>query len=388
MLFLQLLYLLASLFTAALCLISHIPAPATLSHKNRTAWSILGSLITEFPQIFLVVKLLIIKAAWSAQVLDGRLGGWLYRVDVGVILAIWGFFLQGYFARFVVEEQTKCYRVADSHDPPEFFTIAYFLRLLNPFWTARNVMVHPDIVYATDEELKAAGPASESMMSLDVHIHPSYPRKRPVLIYVHGGFWQSGDKTVIPPFVSYLALKRWVVVSVNHRTSPHAQYPEHVRDVKRAIRWVRANIERYGGDPSFIAVSGSGSGGHIASVVAMSANDPFYQPGFEDVDTEVHACVAINALFDLTNSRRMWKVRLAEWFAKRVAGAGEKGVAGVDELLKSSSPLLMLKALEADKRKSGAPAAVPEEKEGEQVVDKSLPAPFKSAANLVPFLVF
>lgn len=270
-------------------------------------------------------------------------------------------------------------------------SLGYWFRLLNPFWSARNVMVHPDICYATDAELKLAGPAADAYMSLDVHIHPSYPRNRPVLIYVHGGSWSMGDKTVTSPFISYLALKRWVVVSVNYRLSPHVKYPEHLIDVKRAIRWVRQNIVRYGGDPNFIAISGNSAGGHLAALAAMTQNDPYYQPNFDDVDTSVQACVGINAVLDVTNHKRYWRYKFQEWFATHISGMKD-GFTANEEFLKLSSPVIMLKQMEAERRRSNAAnlgekvtAAV---EKSENDGDKKFPRAVKGTEELPPFLIF
>ncbi len=60
----------------------------------------------------------------------------------------------------------------------------------------------------------------------------------------------------------------------------------------------------YGGDPDFVAVTGGSAGGHLSSLVALTANDPEYQPGFEDADTRVAACVPYYAVYDFTDRHR------------------------------------------------------------------------------------
>jgi acetyl esterase/lipase len=68
-----------------------------------------------------------------------------------------------------------------------------------------------------------------------------------------------------------------------------------------AIRWIRAHVGEYGGNPEFLAVTGGSAGGHLSSLVALTANDPAYQSGFEDVDTRVDACVPFYGVYDFTN---------------------------------------------------------------------------------------
>ncbi|KAJ3181875.1 hypothetical protein HDU85_003390 [Gaertneriomyces sp. JEL0708] len=385
------LYALSVVSTGALCVLSQVSIPGYIDRKVRLSVMVLSSLITEYPQVFLLLKFLLLRFATSVGVFTLPYANWLYSLDVLIFLVLWAFFLQSHFARYTVEEQTKRYRVPESHDPPGFFMLGYWFRLLNPFWSARNVMTHPNICYATDLELKQSLPATEPFLSLDIHIHPSYPRNRPVLIYIHGGSWSMGDKTNTPPFLSYMALKHWVVVSINYRLSPFAKYPDHLIDVKRAIRWVRSNIARYGGDPSFVAISGGSAGGHLAAMAAMTQNDPFYQPGFEDVDTSIQACVPINAVLDVTNHKRFWKNKMQDWFARHIAGF-QDGFAKHEEFLKLSSPVIMLKQMEAEKRRSNVATTTSEvtetvdEAESEQTT--KLPRGLTASDTLPPFLLF
>ncbi len=122
---------------------------------------------------------------------------------------------------------------------------------------------------------------------------------RPVLLQVHGGAWMIGDKREQGrPLMTKLARAGWICVAINYRLSPKAKMPAHIIDVKRAIAWIRANIERYGGDPEFLCITGGSAGGHLASLAALSANDPSFQPGFEAVDTRLDACVPFYGVFD------------------------------------------------------------------------------------------
>jgi acetyl esterase/lipase len=70
--------------------------------------------------------------------------------------------------------------------------------------------------------------------------------------------------------------------------------------VKRSMAWVRDNIERFGGDPSFVAVTGGSAGGHLAAMLALTSQDPSLQPGFEEADTSVQACVPHYGVYDFT----------------------------------------------------------------------------------------
>jgi len=127
--------------------------------------------------------------------------------------------------------------------------------------------------------------------------------RAPVLLYIHGGAWVIGDKREQGiPMMHELAQRGWVCVAINYRLSPKATWPDHIVDCKRAIAWVRDHIAEYGGDPSFLALSGGSAGGHLSALAAVTANDPEWQPGFEDADTSVDACIPFYGVHDMTGS--------------------------------------------------------------------------------------
>ena len=129
------------------------------------------------------------------------------------------------------------------------------------------------------------------------------PGKAPVMVYIHGGAWMIGDKREQgKPMMYELVARGWVCVAINYRLSPKATWPDHIVDAKRAVAWVKEHIDEYGGDPSFVAVSGGSAGGHLCALLALSAGDPTFQPGFEEADTTVQACIPFYGVMDLTSS--------------------------------------------------------------------------------------
>jgi acetyl esterase/lipase len=140
---------------------------------------------------------------------------------------------------------------------------------------------------------------------LDVYrsrLAPSGPA--PVVVYVHGGAWVIGEKREQgKPMMFELVARGWVCVAINYRLSPKATWPDHIVDVKRALTWVKAHIADYGGDPSFVAVSGGSAGGHLCALAALTAGERDFQPGFEDADTSVQACVPFYGVMDVTGAQ-------------------------------------------------------------------------------------
>jgi acetyl esterase/lipase len=141
-----------------------------------------------------------------------------------------------------------------------------------------------------------------------------------VLLQIHGGGWMIGDKSQQGlPLMLHLAAEGWVCVANNYRLSPKATFPDHLVDCKRALAWVREHIAEYGGDPDFVVVTGGSAGGHLTALVALTANQPQYQPGFEDVDTSVAAAVPFYGVYDLVDIFQTPDGKTIDaWLARRV----------------------------------------------------------------------
>jgi acetyl esterase/lipase len=136
---------------------------------------------------------------------------------------------------------------------------------------------------------------------MDIYRRRDLPVGRPVLLQVHGGGWMIGSKQQQGiPLMLQMAARGWVCVAVNYPLSPRARWPEHLIAVKRAMAWIREHGSDYGADASFVAVTGGSAGGHLAAMLALTADDKSLQPGFEDVDTAVQACVPHYGVYDLT----------------------------------------------------------------------------------------
>jgi acetyl esterase/lipase len=147
-------------------------------------------------------------------------------------------------------------------------------------------------------------------LRLDVYRHRDHPRRCPTLLQVHGGGWVMGSKNEQGlPLMLHLAAQGWVCVSADYRLSPRATFPDPLIDLKHALRWIREKGPGYGVDPDFVVVTGGSAGGHLAALVALTANEPAYQPGFEHVDTSVRACVAFYGVYDFTDRYGLWPHR-------------------------------------------------------------------------------
>jgi acetyl esterase/lipase len=122
----------------------------------------------------------------------------------------------------------------------------------------------------------------------------------PVLVQVHGGAWTIGTKEQQGLLLmNAMAERGWVCVAMNYRLAPKHPFPAQIIDVKKAIAWTREHIASYGGDPSYLVVTGGSAGGHLAALAALTPGEASYQPGFEAADTSVAGCVAFYGVYDL-----------------------------------------------------------------------------------------
>jgi acetyl esterase/lipase len=143
--------------------------------------------------------------------------------------------------------------------------------------------------------------------------------RAPVLVQIHGGAWMMGQKEGQgEPLMAHLVQRGWVCVAPNYRLSPRSTWPDHIVDVKKVLAWVKENIAEHGGDPEFVVITGGSAGGHLSSLAALTPGLAEFQPGFEDADTSVAACVAFYGVYDFTNRHGTGREDMLPFLEKRV----------------------------------------------------------------------
>ncbi len=134
-----------------------------------------------------------------------------------------------------------------------------------------GVTVHRDVEYAVED--------GESL-KLDIYLPAATNTAPPLLVWIHGGGWKSGDKNNVNPAVLRLSAEGYAVASVNYRLKDLTIHPKNIHDCKGAVRWLRANAANYGYDPERVAVGGGSAGGHLALLLGLSA-------GFDELEGTV-----------------------------------------------------------------------------------------------------
>jgi acetyl esterase/lipase len=153
-----------------------------------------------------------------------------------------------------------------------------------PFGTAPTP-THSDVPYAT----------TSASQVLDLWLPENATAATPLVIYVHGGAFKSGDKGMVGGKVQPLLDAGYAVASVNYRLSGEALFPAGAQDVKAAVRWLRANAATYNLDPDKFAAWGESAGGNLVALLGTSGDqtsvldDPTL--GNADVSSAVQAVV-------------------------------------------------------------------------------------------------
>lgn len=123
--------------------------------------------------------------------------------------------------------------------------------------SARGQTVKSNVPYADDGHERHV---------LDIH-SPAEAKGLPVVFWIHGGGWQTGDKTHVQEKPQAFVAKGFVFVSTNYRLLPTVEMGDLTRDVAKSLGWVHQYIAEYGGDPNRIFVMGHSAGAQLAALL-------------------------------------------------------------------------------------------------------------------------
>ena len=144
-------------------------------------------------------------------------------------------------------------------------------------------------------DIPYANPATPRQV-LDVHA-PAGAWNLPVVLWIHGGGWQAGDKTDVQVKPTFFIEQGLVFVATNYRLLPHVEMDVLVRDVARAVGWVHRHIAGHGGDPRRIFLMGHSAGAQLA---ALLCTDERYLAAEGVPFTALAGCVPVDGdTFDL-----------------------------------------------------------------------------------------
>ncbi|MGZ5376643.1 MAG: alpha/beta hydrolase fold domain-containing protein [Mycobacterium sp.] len=205
-----------------------------------------------------------------------------------------------------------------------------------PLWKLRE---HRRNVHRTSVQY---GPRPSQL--LDVWRRDDLPAEpAPVLIFVPGGAWVHGSRLLQGyALMSHLAELGWVCVSIDYRVAPHHAWPSHITDVKTAIAWARANVDKFGGDRNFVTIGGTSAGGHLAALAGLTANDPEMQSELpEGSDTSVDAVVGIYGRYDWEDRSTAERARFVDFLERVVV---KRRLAKHPDIYRRASPIARVHA--------------------------------------------
>ncbi|MBI3861750.1 MAG: alpha/beta hydrolase [Planctomycetia bacterium] len=161
------------------------------------------------------------------------------------------------------------------------------------------------------------GESKSWVLDLAVPKAPS-EKPRPAIVVIHGGGWIEGDKSsfstpnIRPPGNTIdFARLGFVAATINYRLAREAPYPAAIHDCKNAVRFLRANAQKYQIDPERIGVWGNSAGGHLALLLGMTNGDASLEGDgpYRDQSSRVHAMVSDSGPIDLVHQHKTGALR-------------------------------------------------------------------------------
>ena len=148
-----------------------------------------------------------------------------------------------------------------------------------------------DITYCAPNDLP---------QKMDIY-YPASGGPWPVLLYVHGGGWNKGDKAEGAGWRG-MTERGFLVVSVNYRLAAYgSKFPVMIEDVKCAVRYLRAHAAEYNLDGQHIGAVGASAGGHLAALLGTADESAGWDAGeYTDQSSRVQAVVSMSGFSDFT----------------------------------------------------------------------------------------
>ncbi|MBI5395964.1 MAG: alpha/beta hydrolase [Verrucomicrobia bacterium] len=166
-----------------------------------------------------------------------------------------------------------------------------------------------------------------SAHKLDVYCPPKNSKPLPVLVHIHGGGWEIGDKKLMKSTGLFYASQGVLFITPNYRLSPKFKHPAHVEDCAAALAWACNHATELGGDKNRVFLSGHSAGAHLA---ALLGTDPAYLQKHELKSGDLAGVIPVDtASFDLTSADNE---KLVKNFIRNSFGEDP-------QVLKSASPL-------------------------------------------------
>jgi acetyl esterase/lipase len=178
-------------------------------------------------------------------------------------------------------------------------------------------------------------------LKMDVFYPATAPAPWPLVIYVHGGGWETSDKGEATGFFKLTGMQDqgFLLASIDYRLAPKYKFPRQIQDVKCAVRYFRAHAAEYNLDPNKIGLWGGSAGGHLVALAGTSDSSAGWDVGeYLDQSSRVQAVVDMFGPTDLT--RGSAKAGIQAQLQKDVFGSTSDS----DPILAAASPVTYVTA--------------------------------------------
>jgi len=206
------------------------------------------------------------------------------------------------------------------------------LLLVSSLW-ADEPKAHRDLPYAETKNKR---------QTLDVY-SPKEGKNHPVVVWIHGGGWQRGDKSDVDAKPKAFVEKGFVFVSINYRLLYDVTIKQMAGDVARAIRWTHDHAKEYGGDPNTIFVMGHSAGAQLAALVCT---DGSYLKAEKLSLSVIKGCVPVDGdTYDVPMQIKTVEKKRADIYTKKFGDAdSQKDLSPVTHAAKGKSipPFIIL----------------------------------------------
>ena len=176
-----------------------------------------------------------------------------------------------------------------------------------------DIKVQRDVIYARTDT---------GDLTLDIYTPKSRSEEKiPVIVYVFGGGWFSGNKHQIQRLGGHLLTRHgYAVIATTYRHSDSAKFPAQIHDLKGTMRWIRAKAIDYNFNADAIGVWGPSAGGHLAALLATTNGNPELEGEIGGVELSHYSSdvQAVVDLFGVANLVKQTKPR--DWMTERLLG--------------------------------------------------------------------
>jgi len=191
-------------------------------------------------------------------------------------------------------------------------TLALATGLLGAQEKKTEVRVERDITY---------GKGGDQDLKLDLAMPKDGAGPFPTIVCVHGGGWKAGNRQSLAKTIEGMAARGYVAVTISYRFSQVAKFPAQIEDCKAAVRWLRANADKYHVNPDRIGAVGFSAGGHLVCLLGTAdKNDGLEgQGGNPEQSSRVQAVVSFFGPTDFTT--KTWSDEVEKEFLIPLFGA-------------------------------------------------------------------